>query len=116
MFSSLRRTMRAKIGFAVLLGLIYAAMGLRGAFGVTSFDFWSGLLLCLGMVTVLPLSILSIWRTRLAGRLLLVDAVFVVCASLLEAGSKEEALASLVVGFPMVMSALLLLKEPQSTS
>jgi hypothetical protein len=105
--------MRTKIGFAVLLGLIYAAMGLGGAFGVTSFQFWSGILLCLGLVIVLPLGILSIWRTRLAGRLLIVDAVFVVCTSLFEVGRKEEALGAVVLGFPIVMSGLLLLKEPQ---
>ena len=105
----------ALIGFAVLLGLFYAAMGLGGSFGITAFQFWSGMLLCLEMLIVLPLSILAVWKTRLAGRLLLVDALLVVCTSFLELGFKKEGLGALVLGFPILMSGLLLLKEPQST-
>lgn len=108
--------MRAKIGFAVLLGLVYALMGLGGSFGVTAFQFWSGILLCFWMVVVLPLSILAIWKTRLAGSLLIVDALLVVCTSLFELGFKEEGLGALVLGFPILVSGLLLLKEPQSAS
>src|ERR1700760_3927441 len=111
--ASPRRTMKAKIVFAVLLGLVYALMGLGGSFGITAFQFWSGILLSLGMVIVLPLGILAIWKTKLAGRLLLVDSLVVVCTSFFELGFNKEGLGALLIGFPILMSGLLLLKEPQ---
>jgi hypothetical protein len=106
--------MRAKIGFAILLGLIYATIGVGASFGITSIHLWSGLLMFLGMVIILPFGILSIWRFRLAGRLLVADAILVACSGLFQVDSKEEAGAVLVVAFPILMSGLLFLKKPET--
>jgi hypothetical protein len=106
--------MGSKIGFAILLGLIYAVIGFRASFGITSIHFWSGLLMFLGMVIVLPLGILSIWRFRLAGRLLISDAILIVCSGLFQVDSKEETGLVVVVAFPVLMAGLLLLKKPET--
>lgn len=107
--------MKAKIGFTIILGVIYAVIALQASFGITTVHFWSGILGCVGMVSVLPLGILSIWRAKLAGRLLIVAAALFMCSVLVEIRSKEE-VGVLALAFPIVLSGLLLLKEPRSTS
>lgn len=108
--------MNGKVGFAMLVGLAYAAVGLGGAFGVTSADFWSGVTLCLAMLIVLPLSVFAIWNKEVAGRLLVADGALIVGTSLFQVGWRTEALISFVVGYPVVMSGFLLLKATHSDS
>ncbi len=105
--------MKARVGFTIILSLIYFALALKASFGLTSVDFWSGVFLSLGLMSVLPIGILSIWKPKIAGRMLIVVAAVVVCSIIFEIHSHEE-VGGLVIALPIVFSGMLLLKKSPS--
>jgi hypothetical protein len=107
--------MRARIGFVIILGSLYAVLALIASFGITSFHFWSGIVGFVALASVLPVGILSIWRATMAGWLLIVASIVFSISALFSIESREE-IGVLAVGLPILFSGLLLIRRPPESS